>query len=105
MITPKRLSTRDAQGRRWKVRTRRYQVGWIWEAALAEDGIGRGSPPEKYFPAGRRHGADAHRVITQSNVDDVAEMQTYISRLAERGTECKFTAADHKAIARAGQKK
>jgi hypothetical protein len=61
---PKRLSTRDAQGRRWKVRTRQYQVGWIWDAALAGDSIGVVSGD--FFPSKEAARADAHATIARA---------------------------------------
>jgi hypothetical protein len=89
---------RDAQGRKWRMRFKRYQQGWQWEAR--HGGYGQSSGM-RFFATKALAEADARHTI-QSR-DAIAASREYFRRLARRGSECQLTAADHKAINRAGR--
>jgi hypothetical protein len=89
---------RDAQGRKWFLRFKQYQVGWYWNARCGGHGRGPSGP----FATKAEAVADARRSIT-SDFDQIAAGAEFFRRIQMRGTECQFTAADREAIARAGK--
>jgi hypothetical protein len=93
---------RDAKGRKWFMRFKQYRQGWQWEANLGKPHTqAQGCAWNEFFATKALAEEDARRTI-QSR-DAVAMMREYFRRLQMRGTECRLTAADHKAISRAGR--
>jgi hypothetical protein len=91
---------KDAQGRKWFMRFKRYSNGWHWEARVEERHGGIGREASKVFRTKAHAEADAHREIT--TCDAVALSREYFRRWRARGTECQMTHEDHEAITRAG---
>jgi hypothetical protein len=96
---------RDAKGRKWFLRFKRYQDGFQWDAQLRDPdpNIGRSSGT-RLFATRADAEADAGRSILE--FDQVAHGQEFFRRLQMRGgTVCQLTAADLEAIDRAGKVK
>jgi hypothetical protein len=89
---------KDAKGRKWFMRFKQYRNGWYWEARRGNAGQSSGFD---LFATKALAEADARRVI--QGRDAIAATQEYFRRLMQRGSECRLTADDHKAIARAGE--
>jgi hypothetical protein len=87
---------RDAKGRKWYLRFKQYRNGWHWDARCQA----YGQEANRTFKTKELAEADARRVISSRDV--FAEMREFFRRLSLRGSECRLTAADHKAIKRAG---
>src|SRR6266849_4134451 len=92
---------RDAKGRKWFLRFRHWQQGWTWEAKCKNVNVGTGSALNEFFPSRDLALADATKTLRSRDV--IAESQTFLARLMKRGTECRLTAEDYKAIERAGR--
>ena len=90
---------KDTRGRKWFLRFKQYSNGWHWEAQCG----GFGQSAAKLFETKVLAEDDARRSI-QSH-DFIRGIQEYLRRLIKRGSECQLTAADHKAITRAGANK
>jgi hypothetical protein len=87
---------RDAKGRKWSMRFKQYQSGWYWEARHKSAGQESGQA----FKSKALAEADARRCI--QGRDAIAEGAEFFRRLRKRGTGCRLTVGDMKAIARAG---
>ena len=88
---------KDAKGRKWFIRFKQYLDGWHWEARHSQYGqqsTGQG------FKTKALAEDDARRSI--QGRDAIAASHEYFRRLLKRGTECRLTADDKEAIARAG---
>jgi hypothetical protein len=94
---------KDAKGRKWAMRFKQYQQGWQWDARLgSRDGnTGTSSARENFFETKAAAEDDARRYFETHDV--VALTKEFFTRLAKRGTVCRLTAADQKAIGRAGR--
>jgi hypothetical protein len=88
---------RDAKGRKWYLRFKQYRNGWYWEAQCKGHGQSSGW---NFFPTRALAETDARRCI--STFDAIAASAEFIRLLQRRGSECRLTAADRKAIKRAG---
>jgi hypothetical protein len=91
---------RDAKGRKWFIRIRRYSNGFHWDARCG--GLGRSAG--EMFATKAEAEADVRRSIT-SDFDQFAASAEFFRRVQMRGSECRLTAADHRAIAQAGKVK
>jgi hypothetical protein len=87
---------KDAKGRKWFMRFKQHQTGWYWEARHGNSG----QASTQGFETKALAEDDARRSI--QGRDAIAAMAEHFRRLRKRGSECRLTAADRKAIARAG---
>jgi hypothetical protein len=88
---------KDAKGRKWAMRFKQYQEGWLWEARWKNNGQSSGV---MLFETKALAEDDARRRI--QGRDAIALTAEYFRRLERRGSVCQLTATDHAAIARAG---
>jgi hypothetical protein len=88
---------KDAKGRKWFMRFKRWRNGWTWEARHGNLGQETGQT----FKTKALAEDDARRSI--QGHDAVAQASEVWRRVMKRGSFCQLTAADHKAIARSGE--
>jgi hypothetical protein len=88
---------KDAQGRKWAMRFKQYSDGWQWNARWKN--LGQSS--DALFPTKVLAEDNARRFIQGHNA--VAHAAEFWSRVAKRGSECRLTPEDIKAIQQAGE--